>query len=248
MSALVARTALGQTVTLSVSNVCADPGATAIQVPIALDSAVAVRGLSFVLQDSPDELQLTSGRTAATCTDRTAGFTCTANEVTAANVVNALVISLSGDDIAAGTGPVAVLTLTDGPVACTPGEQVALALSNVMVASLNGTALPATVENGTFTCGCAPTSTTTSSSSTSTSTTTSSSTTSTTTTTSSSTTTMPAAVVTVSVPADLCVDPGATVDVPVSLENAGAVRGLSFALQDTPDELQLASGPEAAAC
>src|SRR5207302_1793784 len=164
----------------------------------------------------------------------------------------------------------AVLTLTDGPVACTPGEQVALALSNVMVASLNGTALPATAENGTFTCGCAPTSTTTTSSSTSTSTTASSSTTvtstttsssttststttssstiSTTTTTSSSTTTMPAAVVTVSVPADLCVDPGATVDVPVSLENAGAVRGLSFALQDTPDELQLASGPEAAAC
>ena len=188
MSALVARTALGQTVTLSVPNVCADPGATAIQVPIALDSAVAVRGLSFVLQDSPDELQLTSGRTAATCTDRTAGFTCTANEVTAANVVNALVISLSGDDIAAGTGPVAVLTLTDGPVACTPGEQVALALSNVMVASLNGTALPATVENGTFTCGCAPTSTTTSSSSTSTSTIASSSTTSTSTTTSSSTT------------------------------------------------------------
>src|SRR5207249_118939 len=210
--------------------------------------------------------------------DRTAGFTCTANEVTAANVVNALVISLSGDDIAAGTGPVAVLTLTDGPIACTPGEQVALALSNVMVASLNGTALPATVENGTFTCGCAPTSTTTSSSTststtasssttststttsssttststssstTNTSTTTSSSTTSTTTTTSSSTTTMPAAVVTVSVPADLCVDPGATVDVPVSLENAGAVRGLSFALQDTPDELQLASGPGAAAC
>ena len=86
MSALVARTALGQTVTLSVPNVCADPGATAIQVPIALDSAVAVRGLSFVLQDSPDELQLTSGRTAATCTDRTAGFTCTANEVTASNV------------------------------------------------------------------------------------------------------------------------------------------------------------------
>src|SRR5207302_1384981 len=150
-----------------------------------------------------------------------------------------------------------------------PGEHVALELSNVMVASLNGTALPATVANGTFTCGCGPTSTTTSSSTTSTSTTASSSTTATSTTTSSSTTTtstttststtttstttsstttMPAAVVTVSVPADLCVDPGATVDVPVALENAGAVRGLSFALQDTPDELQLASGSGAAAC
>ncbi len=157
MLVLVAGTASGQTVTLSVPDVCADPGATAIQVPIALDSAVAVRGLSFALRDSPDELQLTPGQTAATCTARTAGFTCTANEVTAANVVNALVISLAGDDIAAGTGSVAVLTLTDGPVACTPGEHVALELSNVMVASLNGTALPATVANGTFTCGCGPT-------------------------------------------------------------------------------------------
>src|SRR2546430_7657577 len=189
MSVLVAGTVSGQTVTVSVQDVCANPGAAAIQVPIALDSAVAVRALSFSLQDSPDELQLTSGRTAATCTDRTGGFTCSANEVTATNLINALVISLAGDNVAAGTGPVVILEFTDGPVACTPGEQVALELSNAMVAGSSDGTVPTIASNGTFTCGCEPTTTSSTSTTTTTSVTTSSSTTSTTTTSSSTTVT-----------------------------------------------------------
>jgi len=172
-SVLASRTAPAQRVTVSAPVVCGDPGATAIEVPISVDNAGAVRALSFSLQDSPDELQLVAGPGAATCTDRTTGFACTANEVTVSNLINTVVVSFEGANIAAGTGPVIVLPLTDGAVTCTSGEHVALNLANVVVADPNNLPLPATVVNGSFTCGCSATNTTSSTTSTTLSTTTS---------------------------------------------------------------------------
>ena len=169
-------------VTVSVpADLCVDPGAT-VDVPVSLENAGAVRGLSFALQDTPDELQLVSGPGAAACTVRTPGFTCTANEVAAANVINGVVLSFAGDAIAPGTGPVVTLRLTDGGIACTPAQPIALTIANVLASDVDNHALPTEVLPGSVRCGCATTtSTTTSTTTTSTSTTTTSSTTSTTT-------------------------------------------------------------------
>src|SRR5205823_5963042 len=169
-------------VTVSVpADLCVDPGAT-VDVPVSLENAGAVRGLSFALQDTPDELQLASGPEAAACTPRTPGFTCTANEVAAANVINGVVLSFAGDAIAPGTGPVVTLRLTDGGIACTPAQPIALTIANVLASDVDNHALPTQVLPGSVRCGCATTtSTTTSTTTTSTSTTTTSSTTSTTT-------------------------------------------------------------------
>ena len=169
-------------VTVSVpADLCVDPGAT-VDVPVSLENAGAVRGLSFALQDTPDELQLASGPEAAACTPRTPGFTCTANEVAAANVINGVVLSFAGDAIAPGTGPVVTLRLTDGGIACTPAQPIALTIANVLASDVDNHALPTEVLPGSVRCGCATTtSTTTSTTTTSTSTTTTSSTTSTTT-------------------------------------------------------------------
>ena len=186
-------------VTVSVpADLCVDPGAT-VDVPVSLENAGAVRGLSFELQDTPDELQLASGPGAAACTVRTLGFTCTANEVAAANVINGVVLSFAGDAIAPGTGPIVTLRLTDGGIACTPAQPIALTIANVLASDVDNHALPTEVLPGSVRCGCATTtSTTTSTTTTSTSTTTTSSTTSTTTSTTIGSTTTTTTVTTTS--------------------------------------------------
>ena len=46
------------------------------------------------------------------------------------------------------------------------------------------------------------------------------------------------ATVTLSIPDDLCAEPGATdIDVPILMENDVGVRGVTFTLRDTPDDL-----------
>src|SRR5262245_65806656 len=64
-------------VTLSIpDDLCAEPGATDIDVPIQMENDVAVRGLQFTLRDTPDDLSFDQ----IGCTTRTTGFQCDAND------------------------------------------------------------------------------------------------------------------------------------------------------------------------
>src|SRR5205807_4045507 len=90
------------------------------------------------------------------------------------NVINGVVLSFAGDAITPGTGPIVTLRLTDGGIACTPAQPIALTIANVLASDVDNHALPTQVLPGSVRCGCA---TTTSTTTTSTSTTTTTATT-----------------------------------------------------------------------
>ncbi|HWP65323.1 MAG TPA: hypothetical protein VNO26_05365 [Candidatus Limnocylindria bacterium] len=170
-AALLGPAAARARVTVSLpDDLCADPGAIDIDVPVELanaDPPTPVRGIQLKLRDTPDELTFVQGD----CAERTAGFACSANEVVADNVIRLLILDLLGGSIAPGTGAVATVRLADPIPACTPGEVIALDIEDLSVADENNQPIEdAIAVSGAFTCGC-PTTTTTTSTSTTTTTT-----------------------------------------------------------------------------
>jgi len=86
--------------------------------------------LAIELPDA--EFALAGGGTPATCTARSAGFVCLANQVAGTNRIEVDILTLSGTGlIAAGDGDVAVLHLTDAGTACSAGLIEGLPLSQV---------------------------------------------------------------------------------------------------------------------
>lgn len=161
-------------VELSLQSGCIQPGGE-VEVAVGLTNGEPVRGFQLGIQDLPNQLSFVTG--AAACTTRAAGFTCQAGEDVAGNVLTTVVLSLAGETIAAGTGPVATVRLRDGGAFCAPGSLITLELTDGMVAGPFNERLVLTTHDVTIACGCdGVTSTTTTSTVTSSSTSTTTST------------------------------------------------------------------------
>jgi hypothetical protein len=97
--------------------------------------------------DIPEEVTLTS----VECTARTAGYACDANEV--ANGVQVVVVDLNGGCLAAGTGPIARVCVSDTAPMCTPPSTVSLEPQSVLVASCANTPVTTCTQAGGLMCG-----------------------------------------------------------------------------------------------
>ncbi len=120
----------------TVSPGTAEAGATGT-VEVSLENTMEVGGFQFNLIDTPDLVTLTSAAT----TGRTSGFMMSTNE---SGMV--LGFSLSGAVIAAGEGPIAVLTFEAGP----NGGTAALDFSGMIVSDPDGNGLEPTADSGSF--------------------------------------------------------------------------------------------------
>lgn len=142
----------GATVTVSVpQDLCVVPGGE-VEVRVVLENPQEVRALFLRLQDDPDELELVSG--SPKCSDRTTGSSCGANEVANGNRINVAVINTGGKVIDPGNGAVVTFRMRDKNPSCTPGQTIALGLSELVVADPNNQPLPAAAGDGAIKCGC----------------------------------------------------------------------------------------------
>jgi hypothetical protein len=91
-------------------------GETCVLVHLA-NPTTAVQGVQATLVDVPDELSLVS----VECTERTAGLSCSANEVAGTNEIRLVVVDPAGGRcFAAGTGPIARVCVRDKAPVCGP--------------------------------------------------------------------------------------------------------------------------------
>jgi hypothetical protein len=112
-----------------------------------LTNAGGIRGVQATLVDVPEELTLTS----VECTTRTAGFACDANE--GANGLELVVVDLNGGCLAAGTGPIARVCVSDTAPMCTAPSTIALDPQSVLVASCANTPVSTCNQPGGVLCG-----------------------------------------------------------------------------------------------
>jgi hypothetical protein len=135
---------------LTVEDSAGGPGATNVPVKISLENTMNVKGVQLTLCDVPDWLTLGSTAPVPDPT-RAPTFIVAANEV-AGGCVEILMVSLGGDLIAPGTGPILTLYYNvDG--GATLGANIDMQITAYNVADEFNNPLPVTPVNGTFTVG-----------------------------------------------------------------------------------------------
>jgi hypothetical protein len=135
--------------TLTVSGTAAPAAEDESCVLVHLGNATAVRGVQGTIVDLPDEF--TAVR--AECTARTAGFSCSVNEVQETNQTQLVVVDLGGGCIAPGSGPIARVCLADAPPVCPAATLVDLDVRDVLVADCDNAPLaPSCVAGGSVLC------------------------------------------------------------------------------------------------
>jgi hypothetical protein len=133
---------------LTVSGAVAAPGGETC-VLVQLTNPSAVRGVQGAILDVPDEFTAIS----AACTDRTAGFACSVNEVAGTGVIQFVAIDLGGGCIAPGSGPIARICLGDQAPMCLAGDLVDLEVSDVLIADCaNAPLAPVCTRGGSLLC------------------------------------------------------------------------------------------------
>ncbi|MFQ6094388.1 MAG: LamG-like jellyroll fold domain-containing protein, partial [bacterium] len=135
--------AISSGATLQVLNKKGIPGSTGNLVDITLQNPQGVKGVQFMLTDTPDLLTATDVIT----TDRTTGFSAFFNEVD--GVVRVILISTSGALIAPGTGPILQISY-DVDAAAVSGDSTQLTLSKANISDENNLPLPVNLVNGFF--------------------------------------------------------------------------------------------------
>ncbi|MBC8456030.1 hypothetical protein H8D59_02170, partial [bacterium] len=128
-----------------VADASADLGATEVELLLNLDNSDEAGGVQLDIYDGPDVLDYLSIST----TDRTAGFTAAANAI-ADGGVRVLLFSMTGDIIAAGTGPIVAINFG---INTSEAMEVQLTQQDATLSDPIGQALPLTTEVGTLTIG-----------------------------------------------------------------------------------------------
>ena len=128
---------------ISVGDGSAPPGAEAVSVSVSMDNVVPVKGIQMDICDQGDNLTCTGCETTA----RSSDFQCISNELSH-GCVRLVLISLEGDLIDVGTGPLFSISydVADGA----PSECINLTPEGTKVSDENTNPLNATTEEGEF--------------------------------------------------------------------------------------------------
>ena len=128
---------------ISVGNGSAPPGSADVSVNVSMDNVVPVKGIQMDICDQGDNLTCTGCETTA----RSSDLQCISNELSN-GCVRLVLISLEGDLIDVGTGPLFSLSYDVADDA--PSECISLTPEGTKVSDENTSPLNATTEEGEF--------------------------------------------------------------------------------------------------
>jgi len=123
-----------------------------VAVPLHLDSDEPVRAIFAKIVSPSGGVELVAGSTS--CTGRAQGFSCQANTVAGSGHVNLVVLSLGGQVIPAGDGPIMTLRVRLANGSCDSSPDSVLSLHDAVVANPANQPIVAQIVEGLAACEC----------------------------------------------------------------------------------------------